>query len=299
MTKRWVKTAGRVRLSGALVDRATQRWVIRTGREVAFADDSWLDGPVGSPSGIGERWIAEHASRLGARVVEEPDTGLIPDLEALDGPGFRAEGIRPEIRTFYETTACYELDAWSQWRRWAEPGGRALNAVFARRLRQLSLPLNPLETAHGMDSRVLSLRSGDGTSVGTAWLRRLRATGATVFSGCYGTTMLPGATQPSVRVVFPLPNGSLTVLLRPEVTADRALRLTSPHGTFGSEGAYLVVRPAGASHGWARRIPLPEQFDVFVDARGELRCDHQLCFGDAEILRLHYRMRPSSRHHLR
>jgi len=275
------------------VDRATQRWVIRTGREIALADHAWLDGPVGSPDGIGDRWIAEHASRIGARVVEEPDGGLIPDLAALDGPGFRAADVRPEIRAFYERTAHCELDVWSRWRRWAEPGGRALNAVFARRLRQLSLPLDPLETAYGMDSRVLSLRSVDGSHVGTAWQRRLRATGATVFGGFYGTTVLPGATRSSVHVVFPLPNGSLTVLLRPETTADHALQLKSPRGAFGSEGAYLVVRPAGASRGWTRRVPLPEQFDVFVDARGELRCDHRLCLGNAEILRLHYRMRPS------
>lgn len=38
-------------------------------------------------------------------------------------------------------------------------------------------------------------------------------------------------------------------------------------------------------------MPLPEQFDVFVDDRGELRCDHQLRLGSAEVLRLHYRMR--------
>lgn len=293
------KHMGRVGLTGALLDRATQRWVIRTGREVAFADHEWLDGPVGSPSGIGEQWIAQHAARIGARVVAAPDGGLLPDLDALSGPGFRSEDVRAQIRAFYEVTAGYELDVWSRWRRWAEPGGRAINAMFATRLRQLSLPLDPLETAYGMTSRILSFRSRDGSHVGTAWQRRLRATGATVFGGFYGTTVLPGATRSSVRVVFPLPNGSLTVLLRAETTGDRALRLISPDGVFGGEGAYLVVRPLHASRGWVRRVPLPERFDVFVDGRGELRCDHQLWFGSAEVLRLHYRMRSSPEHSLR
>lgn len=52
----------------------------------------------------------------------------------------------------------------------------------------------------------------------------------------------------------------------------------------------------GASRGggaWPRRVPLPEQFRVFVDDRGDLRCDH-LCLRTAEILRLHYRLLPSA-----
>lgn len=122
----------------------------------------------------------------------------------------------------------------------------------------------------------------------------MRATGATVFGGCYGTARLPAADQPSIRVVFPLPNGSLTVLLCPEALPDGALLLTSPPGPFGAPGAYLVVRPEAAAHGWARRVPLPEQFRVFVDDRGDLRCDHRLCLGTAEILRLHYRLLPSA-----
>lgn len=281
-------------LRGALVDRATQRWVIATGRTLAFTEHPWLDGPVGSPQGIGEEWIDEHAARTGLHVAEEPDGGLVPDMAVLDGPGFAARRLRPEVRRFYETTARWELDVWCRWTRWAEPGGRALNAVFAKRLRQLSLPLDALETAYGIDSRVLSLCSPDGAHVGTAWQRRMRATDTTVFGGFYDTARLPAADQPSIRVVFPLPNGSLTVLLRPEATPDGALLLTSPPGRFGADGAYLVVRPEAAANGWARRVPLPEQFRVFVDDRGDLRCDHRLCLGTAEILRLHYRLLPSA-----
>lgn len=266
-----------------------------TGRRVRFRDAGWLDGPVGSPGTIGDAWIGQHASRVGGRVVEEPDGGLLPDLAVLDGSGFSADGLRGEIRRFYEATASWDLEVWSRWTRWAEPGGRAMNAVFARRLRQLSLPLDPLDTAYGMDSRVLTVRSSEGGHLGTAWQRSLRRTGASIFGGFYSVALLPGADRPSVRVVFPLPNGSLTVALRPDVTADGSLRLTSPPGPFGSDGAYLVVRPDAAEQGWVRRVPLPEQFHVFVDAAGDLRCDHQLRLGTAEILRLHYRIRPTRR----
>ncbi|MEX0835211.1 MAG: hypothetical protein WD010_03920 [Nitriliruptor sp.] len=275
---------------GALLDRATQRWVVATGRPVSFVEQPWLDGPVGAPDGIGDTWIAQHAARVGASTAERPGSGLLPDLHACDGPGFDAARLRPDIRDFYEHTSDWQLDVWSRWSRWAEPGGRLIHALFARRLRQLALPLDPLDTAYGMESRVITFTGVDGEHLGTAWQRTLRATGTTLFGGCYGTVSLPGTDRPSVRVVFPLPNGSLTVLLRPDVTARGDLLLTSPTGGFGQDGAYLVVRAPGEDHGWARRVPLPERFEVFVDEAGELRCQHQLRLGRAEVLRLHYRV---------
>lgn len=141
-----------------------------------------------------------------------------------------------------------------------------------------------------MTSQVLLLRSSGQEHLGTAWQRTLRATGATVFGGFYGVVQLPGAARPSIRVVFPLPNGSLTVLLRPEAGEDGSLHLWSTAGAFGEDGAYLVVRPDAGEHAWVRRVPLHEHFHVFVDPDGILRCDHELRLGRAEVLHLHYRL---------
>lgn len=182
---------GRIRLRGAPVDRATQRWVIRTGTKLALAEEEWLAGPVGAPEEIGESWIEQHAARVGASMAEEPDGGLLPRLDVLDGGDFRAGDLHPTVRNFYEHTARWQLDVWSRWARWAEPGGRLLNAVFARRLRQLGLPLDPLEVAYGMATRVVHLRSATGVHLGTAWQRSLRSTGATVFGGLYSITDVP------------------------------------------------------------------------------------------------------------
>jgi hypothetical protein len=108
------------------------------------------------------------------------------------------------------------------------------------------------------------------------WLRTLRSTGETVYSGWYGTTTLPDRSQPSVRVVFPLPNGSVTVFLRPEVTNGGGLRLVSPLEPFGGDGAYLVVRDSPGASAWARRVPIVERFDLYVDDEGVLRTNHSL-----------------------
>lgn len=107
---------------------------------------------------------------------------------------------------------------------WVRATGRRIS-IFARRLQQLSLPLRPLETSRGMDSRVTG-----------------------------------------------------------------ALRLVSPLGQFGEEGAYLVVNNPGTRQAWARRVPIAEQFDVYVDGDNVLRTDHVLSFYTLNVLRLHYRL---------
>ncbi len=283
--------ARRPALRGALLDRATQRWVVATGRHVDFlGEEAWLDGPVGAPKEIGEDWIQQHAALRGAQLHETPTQGLLPSFAALAGPDFDPGAVSPTIVEFYETTADWSVDVWTRWSRWAEPGGRLLNAVFARRLRQLSLPTDPLEVARGMDSRLVGVVGPDGVHLGTAWQRTLRATGATVFGGFYGIATRPGAAGPSIRVVFPLPNGSLTVFLQARAEAGGRLVLSSGRGRFGDDGAYLLVRPDAGATGWARRVPLPERFDLAVDEDGMLRCDHRLDLGRSEVLRLHYRL---------
>jgi hypothetical protein len=286
-----VATMQRVELRGAAVDRTTQRWVIATGRKVDLrGPEAWLDGPVGDPDGLGERWFDAHAARHGADVVQRAEQGLLPSFAALS-PSVDPASVSPQIVAFYESTAAWSVDLWSRWARWAEPGGRLVNTVFARRLRQLSLPLDPLEVAEGMDSYVAAVVTPDGDHLGTVWQRTLLATGATAFGGFYGVTELPGVAGPSVRVVFPLPNGSLTVFLRPQATPDGGLTLSSGPGLFGDHGAYLLVRPEAADHGWARRIPLHEQFSLSAASDGSVRCIQRLDLGPLEVLRLHYRLR--------
>ncbi len=63
-------------LGGARIDRATQRWVIATGRPVRFREQPWLDGPVGAPEGIGDGWIGQHADRIGASTSDSDEGGL-------------------------------------------------------------------------------------------------------------------------------------------------------------------------------------------------------------------------------
>ena len=102
----------------------------------------------------------------------------------------------------------------------------------------------------------------------------------------------PNRESASIRVVFPLPHGRLAVFLRPENGEAGALRLTSPLGQFGDDGAYLIVADDNGKAGWVRRVPLVEQFTVYVDEEGVLRTDHALDLWHLPVLRLHYRLDP-------
>jgi hypothetical protein len=274
---------------GFVVDRVTQAWVRATGKTVRLDDYPWLDGPVGSPSLISDEWLAREAVRLGADMHE--GGGLLQPFDVLASPSFDPSRLHPSIVEFYEHTSDWRLDVWSQWCPAALPGGWLLSALFARRLQQLALPLRPLDVAQGMDSRVVSVRGVDGHQLGAAWLRTLRATGQVVYSGWYGFTQLPNPKAASIRVVFPLPNGSVTVFLCPSLGRDGALVLTSPIGRFGDDGAYLVVHESGNTAA-VRRVPLAEEFRVYVDDEGALRADHALNLWSVPVLRFHYRLEP-------
>lgn len=241
--------AAPVLVGWTLLDRATQAWVRRTGRRVDLAEHPWLDGPVGGETVIGEEWIAAHARTLGATLSRAPEAGLLRSFATLDGPGFSSNQLHPEVVDFYERTARWRLELWSRWSPLLRPGGMLVASLFARRLQQLNLPTDPLAASRGITSAVLPMTAGDGRVLGTVWQRTLRATGETLFGGFYGVTRLPLTRRPSIRVVFPLPNGSLSVFLRPEQGPGGALRLHSPPGRFGEDGAYLLVRSAGSGLG--------------------------------------------------
>ena len=273
---------------GRFIDRSTQAWVRATGAHVALGDHPWLLGPTGGAQVVADEWLLSEAERLGGTVVE--GGGLLDDLDRLTGPGFDPTRLASAIVDFYERTAEWRLEAWSQWSPVAWPFGWMLSSLFAQRLQQLSLPLRPLDVAQGMDSRVLAVKAPDGAQLGAAWLRRLRSTGQNVYSGWYGIAQLPRTDRPSIRVMFPLPNGSISVFLRPEVRDDGSLLLTSPLGVFGDDGAYLIVVHPDRRSASVRRVPLAERFLVWVDEEGTLRTDHALNLWQLPVLRFHYRL---------
>jgi hypothetical protein len=277
-----------VRMSA--LDRATRILWRVVGRPVDVeAADRWLAAPMSDGQGVvGDSWLHSAAAKVGGTAVERPGAGLLPDMAALDGSGFRADDLRPEIRDFYEHTSAWRMEVWTRWSALFQPGGELISRLFGRRVQQLALPTRPLDVARGMDSRVVSILDADGEQRAAGWLRTLRATGEYVYSGCYSLRLLPGSSQPSVHVAFPLESGNVQVFLQPSVTPGGGLQLNSPPGPFGTDGAYVTVAHRHGTH--AARVPIHETFRVYLDHDGVLRTDHTLRLWSTTVVRLHYKL---------
>ena len=100
----------------------------------------------------------------------------------------------------------------------------------------------------------------------------------------------PRQSTPCVKVVFPMPRGNATVVLRPGIAADGAFTLDSSGRRFGDPGFYrLAVRGSDRVRVWQIKS-LKERFTVYVDPDGVLRCDHTVRFLGMPVLRLHYKI---------
>jgi hypothetical protein len=182
----------------AWLDPLTRRWWRTVGRPVELAgEQAWLDAPMSEAAPVRDGWMAAFAARIGGSVrADVPDAGLLADLSALDGPGFAAAALHPAVRDFYQHTAAWRMEVWTGWTPAFRPFGELVSRLFGRRVEQLALPTRPLDVARGMDSRVSVIADGTGTQIAAGWLRTLRATGVTVYSGCYTSRLAYAARAP-------------------------------------------------------------------------------------------------------
>jgi hypothetical protein len=278
---------------GVLSDWVTQRWVQLTGESVSLSDCPWLEGPVGDVELIGSGFFRRLAERKNLDFVADgPGRGLIGDFSRLSGPACRPNDVDGRVIAFYENTADFEFDIWSEWCGAFRPFGGALAAIFSRRLQQLNVPLSPLDTKLGITSDVVQLKErSSGQVVYTAWVRDVVSTKRTLYAGSYSVCQVPGYPGPCVKVVFPLPNGSAMVIMRPESGPDGSFTVRSAGVRFGDPGFYFFVQKE-PGRGWARHVrALQEAIRVYADAQGTLRADHDLWIWGMRFLRLHYRMR--------
>jgi hypothetical protein len=275
---------------GRVTAASIRRWVRMTGKRVAKRDAPWLDCPAGPRGRIGAEFYTRLAERENLTIQPAPDAGLLPRFDALRGPDFDPDRVRPEIRDFYEHTACYRLEAWSE----AALSTRfflwGLTTFVSRRMDQLNFPVSSLELAGGMTSDILPMARAGGQRLYTGWLRRLAASDRVIYTGLYSVQKPGGHPNPCVKVSFPLPLGSSTVFLRPEAQADGSFKLISSGSQFGGPGFYRMVE-VGAEHWRVRYIrTLREFFYVYVDKQGSLRTDHTVRFLGLTPLRLHYKL---------
>ena len=268
-------------------------WIKTTGKRVGKGEAPWLVAPLGEPGRIGAGIYERIALAEGLQIRMPSDAGLIPDFEYYRGPSFNPDAVRAEIRHFYEHTAEYHLDVWSE----VSLIGRfflwLLVEFISRRMDQLNFPISSLEVAKGMSSQVVQLiEPSSGRVVYTGWLRRLKSSGHVIFAGLYSTAKLPAEPNPCVKVTFPC-RGSANVYLCPVAHADGSLGLDSSGSAWGRSGFYRMIG-SGADRLRVRYIKtLHELFHVYVDEEGVLRTEHTVSFLGLTIIRLHYKISPT------
>jgi hypothetical protein len=274
---------------GYLLDALTQVWVCGTGKRFDLVEYPWLDGPVGDAERIGKDFFERLADRQGAHIRE--GSGLLTDISDLFADPESRLRLSSNVVDFYERTARYGIDARSAWTGGFRPCGRLLAAMFSRRLEQLNVPLHGFETSQGMTSQILDIIDRNGRTIDVAWVRTLKGTGRVVYCGTYSVCIVPGFRGACLKVCFPLPNGSATVILWPRVEKDGSLTLTSSGERFGDPGFYFIVHRDGVL--FARYVrAMRERIRVYVGGDGEVRANHALRLFGKTFLQLHYRLTP-------
>ncbi|MCG8457836.1 MAG: hypothetical protein MI919_16290 [Holophagales bacterium] len=264
------------------------------GRRLEKAEVSWLAGPIGGDH-IGDRPYEETAEAEGLILERQARSGgLLPDFSVLRSSTFDPDRVDPRIRELYEQTARFSFDTWATTYLPARIALWLLVQTISRRVDQLNFPLDGLDSARGMTSEIVLLRRPDGTLVYTGWFRRLRNSGRSIYTGFYMTEVIPGQEGRCVKVVFPMPGGNATVLLRPENAENGGLRLVSVGSSFGDVGFYRLGQLRDDQLRVWRLDSLHEVFELYVD-EDTVRCDHRIRFLGLPVLALHYKMseRPS------
>ena len=282
---------GPIRAAVAAIGAAFIYLLIRIfGRTVRDTEVPWLLGPLGGDY-IGDKPYEECAAREGLLVERNArEGGLVPNFEALNSATFDAARVHPKVRHFYEHTARYRMDVWAEARFPANLALWLLVTTISRKVNQLNFPLRVLETAKGMASEIVLLRDSQGQVRYSGWYRRLVDSGRVIYTGFYLVARAPHRGEPAVKVVFPMPQGNATVILRPSVRDNGDFELSSEGAAFGDVGFYRVQRrDAERLRVWHIRS-LEEFFRVYVDDAQTLRCDHRISFLGLPVLHLHYRI---------
>lgn len=205
-----------------LQDQLTQKWVKLTGRKIDPEEHKWLIGPIGATDIIKDKFIHDLASKENLEIFRNvKDAGLLDSIEDIGISNNEKTRLTKSVADFYENTSNYNFEIWSEWKGFFKPFGGLLSILFSKRLQQLNLPLSLLDSAKGLNSEIIKLKSKkEKKTKWTIWYRRLKSSGDVIYSGIYTTCENPKYKNPLLKVVFPLPNGNASVVMKKKVLED-------------------------------------------------------------------------------
>lgn len=272
-------------------DWLTQKWILLFGRKVAAPSAAWLLGPFGEVNGIGRQFIDQLAQKEKLYVDESRDVkGLLRSIKQLNLPAVELKKLDPLVIDFYENTSRYMLQLSVNWNPFFKPFGFLLRLVFSRRIKQLNIPLRAKESAAQLKSTVIHLKDQQTHQVKrTVWFRSNQVTDEVVYAGVYETCHLPSG-KTCIKAIFPLPNGSATVILKPSVGQRGELILDSSGRRFGDSGFYFLLRDASGQF-WAKFIRSFRDKLVVEAQNGQITATQTLSLWHIRVLTFVYQMK--------
>lgn len=235
-------------------DWFTQQWAILWGRKIDPKDFTWLIGPFGNLTGIGDDFINQLAEKENLVIERDKKSqGLIPSVRMLNLSDSELAGLSQQVIGFYEHTADYNLHFRVQWNPFFRLFGILVNNLFSNRINQLNIPTRNVKDTETIKSEIITLSDPESREVKyTVWLRRFTSTDQVLYSGVYGVCNLPSG-KTCIKAVFPLPKGNATVIMTPRTGKNGELILDSSGKKFGDAGFYFVLHDSKGNY-WSQYI---------------------------------------------
>ena len=234
-------------------DWFTQQWVILWGRKINPTDYPWLIAPFGELNGIGEEFIYQLAEKENLIVIRNSTSkGLLNSINELNLTDNQLENLSKKVIDFYECTANYNLEFNVKWNSFFTFFGYLVNQLFSQRINQLNIPTKNITQSEDLESEIITLNNQNNEVKYTIWLRKFKTSGKVIYSGIYGTCILP-SNRTCIKAVFPLPKGNATVIMKASVGNEKELILDSSGKKFGDTGFYFLLNDAKYNY-WAQFI---------------------------------------------
>ncbi|HNP66678.1 MAG TPA: hypothetical protein PKH16_02135 [Aequorivita sp.] len=275
----------------SIQDWITQQWVILFGKRINKTEQQWLLGPFGELNGIGLKFIKQLAAKEHLTIdTKKKSKGLLQSIHQLNLPENELAVLHKDVIDFYQNTADYQLKLQVAWNPFFKLFGVLVRVIFSKRIEQLNVPIRSIESAEALTSEIIYLVDPKTNEVKrTIWLRAFQATGQVVYSGVYETCVIPSGNT-CIKAIFPLPNGSATVILSPKVGNNGELILESAGNRIGDSGFYFLLKDSNGQL-WTKYIKSFKDRLVVRSENGNLTATQTLTLWNLRVLKFEYEIK--------
>ena len=168
-----------------------------------------------------------------------------------------------------------------------------MKILFSNRIEQLNIPMSNNKESTALKSEIIHLVNEKSKEVKrTIWLRTFKKSEQVVYSGIYETCTIPNG-QNCIKAIFPLPNGSATVILNPTVTEKGELILNSSGRKIGDSGFYFLLKDSNGNL-WTKFIRSFKDKLAVSSENGKITAIQTLTLWNLRVLQFKYNIKKTT-----